>query len=158
MAGVTPVPDGYHSVTPYLIIDGASEAIDFYTKVFDATERMRLPMPGGRVGHAELEIGDSVVMLADEAPEMGIRSATTIGGSPVNLHLYLDDVDAVFARAIAAGAEPLQPVEDKFYGDRSGQLRDPFGHIWSLATHVEDVAPGEMERRMDQLTGGQGAG
>ena len=147
MADIKPVPDGYHSVTPYLIISGAADAIDYYAKVFGTTERMRLAMPDGRVGHAELELGDSVIMLADEFPDMGIRSASTLGGSPVNVHVYVDDVDATFERALEAGAEVLQPVEDKFYGDRSGQLRDPFGHVWSIATHIEDIAPDEMARR-----------
>ena len=149
MAKVKPIPDGYHSVTPYLIIKGASDAIDFYATVFGTTERMRMPMPDGKVGHAELELGDSVIMLADEFPDMGIKSPTTIGGSPVNVHVYVDDVDATYERAVGAGAEVLQPLENKFYGDRSGQVRDPFGHIWSIATHVEDVPPDEMAKRAE---------
>jgi PhnB protein len=147
MADVSPIPDGYHNVTPYLIIRGAARAIDYYTEVFGATERIRLPMADDKVGHAELEFGDSVIMLADEVPDMGIRSPTTLGGSPVNVHVYVDDVDGTFARAVAKGAEVLQPVEDKFYGDRAGQFRDPFGHVWSVGTHIEDVAPDEMARR-----------
>jgi PhnB protein len=147
MAKVTPIPDGYHSVTPYLIVDGASDAIDFYAKVFGTKERMRMPMPGGKVGHAEVDLGDSVIMLADEFPDMGIRGPKTLGGSPVNIHVYVDDVDSVFNGAVEAGSKVLQPLEDKFYGDRAGQLEDPFGHIWSVATHVEDVPEEEMAER-----------
>ncbi|MEX2194017.1 MAG: VOC family protein [Thermoleophilaceae bacterium] len=133
---------------PYLIVDGGSAAIDFYREVLGATERMRMPAPGDRVGHAELEIGDSLVMLADEHPDMNALGPKTVGGTPVMLHVYVDDSDAVFERAVQAGAKPLQPVEDKFYGDRLGEFEDPFGHRWSVATHVEDVAPEEMEKRM----------
>jgi PhnB protein len=142
-----PVPDGYPRVMPYLIVDGASEAIDFYTQILGASERMRMPGPDGRLGHAELELGDSVIMLADENPEMGARGPRSIGGSPVTIHAYVDDVDGTFERALGAGAKTVQEVEDRFYGDRSGQLEDPFGHRWTLATHVEDVSPEEMERR-----------
>ena len=142
-----PIPDGYPRVTPYLIIDGASAAIDFYRSVLGATERMQMPAPDGRVGHAELEIGDSLIMLADEFPEMSARSPKTVGGTPMSLHVYVEDADSVFDRAIKAGATALQPVEDKFYGDRSGQFEDPFGHHWSVATHVEDVPPDEMAAR-----------
>jgi PhnB protein len=147
MAKVKPIPDGYQSVIPYLIVDGAGDAIDWYTKSLGAKEMVRMGGPGGKVGHAELQFGDSVVMLADEFPDMGIKSPKTIGGSPVNLCVYLEDVDATFDDAVKGGAKVLQPVEDKFYGDRSGQIEDPFGHIWSLMTHVEDVSPEEMERR-----------
>jgi PhnB protein len=132
---------------PYLIVDGASAAIEFYTSILGATERMRMSAGGDRVGHAELEIGDSLIMLADEAPDMDARGPKTVGGSPVSLHLYVEDVDAVFSRAVEAGAKVLQPVEDKFYGDRSGGFEDPFGHRWHVATHVEDVPPEEMEQR-----------
>jgi PhnB protein len=132
---------------PYLIVDGASEAIDFYTQVLGASERMRMPGPDGRLGHAELDLGDSVIMLADEHPDMGIRGPRSIGGTPVTIHVYVDDVDAAFERAVQAGAKPLRAVEDRFYGDRSGQLEDPFGHHWNLATHVEDVPPEEMSKR-----------
>jgi PhnB protein len=142
-----PIPDGYPRVTPYLIVDGASAAIDFYSSVLGASERMRMPAPDGRVGHAELEIGDSMIMLADEFPEMEARGPKTVGGTPVSLHVYVEDVDGVFDRAVQAGARALQPVEDKFYGDRSGQFEDPFGHHWSVATHVEDVPPDEMAAR-----------
>ena len=145
---VKPIPDGYPRVTPYLIVDGASEAIDFYTSVLGATERMRMPAPGDKVGHAELELGDSLIMLADEAPEVEARGPRTVGGSPVLLHVYVEDVDAVFDRAIQAGGQELRAVETKFYGDRSGEFEDPFGHRWSVASHVEDVSPEEMEQRM----------
>jgi PhnB protein len=147
MANVKPIPDGYPRVTPYLHVDGASAAIDFYTKVFGATERMRMPSPGGKVGHAELEIGDSLIMLADEFPEMGVLGPKTIGGTPVTIGLYVEDVDDVFERAIAEGAVSVRGVENQFYGDRAGQLEDPFGHRWSVATHVEDVPPDEMAKR-----------
>ena len=147
MANVKPIPDGYPRVTPYLHVDGASAAIDFYTKVFGATERMRMPSPGGKVGHAELEIGDSLIMLADEFPEMGVLGPKTIGGTPVTIGLYVEDVDDVFERAIAEGAISVRGVENQFYGDRAGQLEDPFGHRWSVATHVEDVPPDEMAQR-----------
>jgi len=144
---VKPIPDGYHSVTPYLIIKGAAEAIEFYKKAFGASELFRMAQPDGRVGHAEIKIGDSPIMLADEFPEMGHKSPTTLGGSPVSLMIYVEDVDAVFERAIAAGAKEDRPVEDKFYGDRGGSLSDPFGHLWHIATHKEDVSPEEMEKR-----------
>ncbi|WP_309139517.1 VOC family protein [Siccirubricoccus sp. G192] len=151
-----PVPAGYSSVTAYLIVEGAAAALDFYARAFGAREVMRLPAPGGRIGHAEIEIGDSRVMLADECPEMDARAPAAYGGSPVTLHLYVRDVDAVVARAVAAGAEVRRPVQDQFYGDRSGTLRDPFGHVWHLATHVEDVPPEEIQRRMQAMAGGKG--
>ena len=144
---VKPIPEGYPRVTPYLMVDGASAAIDFYTTVLGATERMRMSAPEDKVGHAELEIGKSVIMLADESPEMDARSPRTVGGTPVSLHVYVEDADATFERALEAGAKMLQPVEDKFYGDRSGSFEDPFGHRWHVATHVEDVPSGEMEKR-----------
>jgi PhnB protein len=144
---VKPIPEGYPRVTPYLMVDGASAAIDFYTSVLGATERMRMSAPEDKVGHAELEIGNSVIMLADESPEMDARGPRTVGGTPVSLHVYIEDADATFERALEAGAKMLQPVEDKFYGDRSGSFEDPFGHRWHVATHVEDVPPGEMEKR-----------
>ncbi|MBV1797251.1 VOC family protein [Siccirubricoccus sp. G192] len=155
-AKVQPVPAGYSSVTAYLIVEGAAAALDFYARAFGAREVMRLPAPGGRIGHAEIEIGDSRVMLADECPEMDARAPAAYGGSPVTLHLYVRDVDAVVARAVAAGAEVRRPVQDQFYGDRSGTLRDPFGHVWHLATHVEDVPPEEIQRRMQAMAGGKG--
>ena len=154
MPDVKPIPDGYPVVSPYLVVDGAAAAIDFYTKVLGATERMRMPGPDGRIGHAELQIGDSVVMLADEFPDQGFRSPKGIGGTPVSLGVYVEDVDTVFARAVEAGAKPLRDVTDQFYGDRSGQFEDPFGHVWSVATHIEDVPPDEMEKRAAQAMQG----
>ncbi len=145
---VKPIPDGYHSVTPYLIIKGAAEAIEFYKKVFGAIELFRLPMPGGVIGHAELKIGDSVIMLADEFPDMGAISPKTLGGTPISLMIYVPNVDEVFAGAIAAGGKEIRPVQNQFYGDRSGVFEDPFGHKWSIATHVEDVSHEEVQRRM----------
>jgi PhnB protein len=153
MANVKPIPDGYPQLTPYLCVDDANQAIDFYTTVLGARERMRMDAPGGKVGHAELLIGDSLLMLADEFPEMGNRSPKTVGGTPVMISLYVDDVDAVFDRAVQAGAKPLRAVEMQFYGDRTGQFEDPFGHRWSVATHVEDVPPDEMQRRAQAMGG-----
>ena len=153
MAAVKPIPDDYPQVIPSLAIDGASEAIDFYCAVFGATERMRMDGPGGRVGHAELQIGDSVVMLSDEYPEMGHKGPKAYGGTPVTLSVYVEDVDAAFDRAVERGAKVLRPVENRFYGDRSGQFEDPFGHKWSVATRVEDVPPDEMERRAAEVMG-----
>jgi PhnB protein len=146
---VSPIPKGYNSITPYLIIKGAAQAIEYYKSVFGATEVFRMDQPDGKVGHAELKIGDSRVMLADENLNMGAghASATNIGQSPVSLYLYIPDVDRVVERAVAAGAKILKPVEDQFYGDRSGFIQDPFGHLWGIATHVEDVAPQELEER-----------
>jgi PhnB protein len=142
-----PIPEGYPRVTPYLIVDGASDAIDFYKSVLGASERMRMDGPDGKVGHAELELGDSVIMLADENPDMDARGPKTVGGTPVTLHVYVEDSEDTFKRAIDAGARQLRPVEDQFYGDRSGAFEDPFGHHWHVATHVEDVPPEEMEKR-----------
>jgi PhnB protein len=142
-----PIPEGYPRVTPYLIVDDGAAAIDFYTSVLGATERMRMGGPDDKVGHAELEIGDSVIMLADEHPEIGAHGPKTVGGTPVSLHVYVKDVDEVFRRATDAGAKELRPIENKFYGDRSGGFEDPFGHEWNVATHVEDVPPDEMEKR-----------
>jgi PhnB protein len=147
---VKPIPEGYHSVTPYLIVKGAAAAISFYQKAFGATELFRMEHEG-KVGHAEIKIGDSPIMLADEAPEMGFTSPREDGGASVSIMLYVDSVDSVFAKAIEAGATELRPVTDQFYGDRSGTLRDPFGHVWNVATHVEDVSPEEMEKRAAAL-------
>jgi PhnB protein len=141
------IPDGYHTATPYLIVKGAARAIDFYKQAFGATELMRFPGPGGTIGHAEIKIGDSPIMLADEVPQMGYRSPHSIGGSPVSLMLYVQDVDKVVDRAIKAGAKLERPVADQFYGDRNGTIQDPFGHIWTISTHKEDVSPEEMQRR-----------
>ncbi len=154
MAGVQPIPEGYPQVTPYLCIDGAAAAIEFYGTVLGATERMRMPGPEGKIGHAELQLGDSVIMLSDEWPEMGVRSPKAVGGTPVMLSMYVEDVDAVFDRAVAAGATPVRAVETQFYGDRSGQFEDPFGHRWNVASHVEDVSPEEMARRSAEMMGG----
>jgi PhnB protein len=145
---VKPIPEGYHSVTPYLIVKGAARALEFYKKAFNATELVRMEGPGGTIGHAEFQIGNSRIMMADEFPDMGARSPETIGGSPVGLCIYTEDVDALFKQALAAGGKQERPVVDQFYGDRSGTLRDPFGHQWTVATHKEDVSPEEMERRM----------
>ena len=154
MVAVKPVPEGYPQVTPYLVVDGAGAAIEFYGKVFGTTERMRLPGPDGTIGHAELRFGDSLIMVADEAPQLGIRGPRAIGGTPVTISVYVEDVDGVVERAVQAGATVLRPVEDQFYGDRSGQFEDPFGHRWSVATHVEDVSPEEMGRRAADLADG----
>jgi PhnB protein len=154
MADVKPIPDGYPQVIPYLIVDGGEAAIDFYTKVLGATERMHMPSPGGRIGHAELELGDSLIMLADEHPDMGILGPRSVGGTPVMISVYVEDVDSVFERALAEGAKSVRPVEKQFYGDRTGQFEDPFGHRWSIATHVEDVPPGEMEKRAAEAMAG----
>jgi PhnB protein len=153
---VNPIPAGYPTVIPYLIVQHAAEALAFYQQTFGATERMRIPGPNGTVGHAEIALGDSVIMLADEFPEMGFRSPQAFGGAAVSLHLYVEDVDARFQQATAAGAKVLKPVQDQFYGDRSGVLEDPFGHVWNLATHIEDVAPEEMQRRIAALTQQEG--
>jgi PhnB protein len=151
---VNPIPEGYPRVTPYLVVDGAAAAIDFYTSVFGATERMRMDGPDGKVGHAELGIGDSVVMLADEHPEVGARGPRSVGGTPVSLHVYVEDADAVFERALTAGAKELRPLENQFYGDRMGAFEDPFGHHWNVATHVEDVPPEEMSKRAAEAAQG----
>ncbi len=144
---VRPVPAGFHTVTPYLIVAGASEALEFYAKAFGAKELMRIDAPGGRIGHAEIRIGDSTIMLADEFLEMGARGPTSLGGTAVSILLYVDKVDELFDRAVAAGAKAIQAVRDQFYGDRSGMLEDPFGHVWTVATHIEDVTPEEINRR-----------
>ncbi len=141
------IPEGYHSVTPYLIVRGGTGAIEFYKKAFNATELYRMPMPNGSIGHAEIRIGDSRVMLGDEKPEMNIRGPQSLG-SPVGLCLYVEDCDSVFNRAVAAGAKVDRPVVDQFYGDRSGTVIDPYGHKWTIATHKEDVSPEEMKQRM----------
>jgi PhnB protein len=150
---VKPIPEGAHRVTPYLCCRDTAGAIDFYTKVFGATEVMRLVAPNGKVGHAEIKIGKCVLMLSDEYPEMDVKSPQTLGGTPVTIHLYVEDVDATVERAVAAGAKLTRPVADQFYGDRSGQIVDPSGHRWHVATHIEDVAPDELSRRHDALYG-----
>ena len=155
MATVDPIPQSYPRVTPYLHVEGASAAIDFYTEILGATETMRMPgdTPDS-IGHAELQLGNSVIMLADEFPGMGALGPKSIGGSPVTIHVYVEDVDAVFDKAVRAGARALQEPTDQFYGDRSGQFEDPFGHRWNVASHVEDVPPDEMQRRMAELSSG----
>ena len=145
---VKAIPEGYYSLTPYLVVKGAAEAIEFYAKAFGATEMMRMPGPGGRIMHAELKIGNSVLMLSDENPERGYLSPASRGGHTSSVMFYTDDVDATFKKAIAAGAKETTPVTDMFWGDRMGNLTDPFGHSWAIATHKEDVSPQEMEKRM----------
>jgi PhnB protein len=149
--GVLAQPKGYHSLTPYLVVRGANEAIAYYTEAFGAKEKLRMDGPDGRVGHAELRLGDSVLMLADEDPMRGIRAPVTIGGTPVTLHLYVKDVDKVFKQALAAGGKVQRPVQDQFYGDRLGVLEDPFGHTWSVATHTENVPAKVIARRAQEL-------
>ena len=149
---VSPIPEGYTSVTPYLIISGAAKAIDFYTRVFGATEIMRFGGPDGQIAHAEMQIGNAKIMLADEHPQMGYRSPQSLGGSGTGIMLYVEDVDRFFTRAVEAGATVQQAVKDQFYGDRSGNIVDPFGHVWTIATHIEDVSEEEMQRRMQALS------
>jgi PhnB protein len=155
MAKVKPIPEGHNTVSPYLIVDGAARALEFYTKAFGATELMRFAGPDGKIGHAEIKIGDTIVMLADAHPEHDANPPGKFGGSPVGLHLYVEDVDAVVQRATAAGAKVKRPVADQFYGDRSGGIEDPFGHTWHVSTHIEDVAPDELDRRMKAMMGGK---
>jgi PhnB protein len=150
---VKPIPDGHHAVTPYLIVKGAASAIEFYKKALGAREMLRVPAPASRIGHAELRFGDSVVMLADEFPDIGARGPQSFGGSPVSIHLYVEDVDAVFRQAIAAGATLVNPVKDQFYGDRMGSFTDPFGHTWHVATHIEDLSPEELQKRAAKAHG-----
>jgi PhnB protein len=148
---VKPVPDGHRTVAPYLAIKNAASALEFYKQAFGAIETYKLIIPDGRVGHAEIRLGDSLIMLADEFPEFGGKAPASLGGSPVSIHLYVEDVDAFVKKAVAAGARELKPVADQFYGDRSGQLQDPFGHLWWVATHKEDVAPEELQKRVRAL-------
>jgi PhnB protein len=156
MADVKPIPDEYPRVAPYLTVDGAEAAIEFYRSVFGATERMRLPDQGGKIGHAELQLGDSMIMLADEFPDRGVLGPGSVGGTPVTMSVYVEDVDDVVDRAVKAGAKLLRPVELQFYGDRTAQFEDPFGHRWSVGTRVEDVPPDEMARRAAEWAGGSG--
>jgi PhnB protein len=148
---VKPIPDGYHTITPYLFISNAAKALDFYKQAFDAKELIRMADPGGRIMHAEIQIGDSRLMLAEECPQMGSRSASSLNGSPVCLSLYVEDADAVTQRAEKAGAKILRPIQDQFYGDRSAMLSDPFGHLWNISTHKEDVSEDEIKRRAAAL-------
>jgi PhnB protein len=147
---VKPIPEGYHSVTPYLAVHDAARALDFYHRALGAKEIMRMNNPQGRVGHAEIKIGDSIIMLAEETPDSGLRSPQSLNGSTVSIFVYLEDVDSVFNKALAAGAKEVQRPTDMFWGDRYGRLTDPFGHSWSLATHIEDVTPEEMGRRAQE--------
>ena len=146
---VSPIPKGYHSVTPYLILKDAAAAIEFYKKAFGAVELFRMEAPEGKIGHAEIKTGDSPVMLADEYPDMGFHSPKSLGGTPVNLMIYVDDVDKIYPQAISAGGKEMRPLQDQFYGDRSGTLTDPFGHVWTISTHVEDVSEEEMAKRAE---------
>jgi PhnB protein len=148
---VKPIPDGYHEVTPYLIVKNAAKAIEFYKSVFGAREKFRMADAQGRVGHAELGIGGSIVMMADEHPQKGFVGPQTLGGTPVSMLLYVPNVDEVTRRAVDAGAKVMTPVQDQFYGDRTGTVQDPFGHVWTIATHKEDVSPEEMKRRADAM-------
>ena len=148
---VSSIPGGFHSITPYLIVDDAAAAIDFYKTALDAIETMRLPGPDNSVMHAEIKIGDSIVMLADECLERNIRSPKSIGDSPVGLMVYVDDVDAKFQQALSAGGKETKPLEDQFYGDQSGTFKDPFGHQWTMATHIEDVSNDEIQRRLKEM-------
>ncbi|HEV8367283.1 MAG TPA: VOC family protein [Pyrinomonadaceae bacterium] len=152
MANVKPIPEGYHSVTPYLIINGAAGAIDFYKKAFGATELFRMEHEG-KIGHAEIKIGDSPIMLADEQPSMGYQSPQALGGTPVSLMIYVEDADTIYKQAIASGGVELKALQDQFYGDRSGTLKDPYGHVWTVSTHKEDVTPEEMDKRMAKAHG-----
>ena len=154
MADVDPIPEGYPQVTPYLHVDGAKDAIDFYGKVLGAQERFRMDGPEGTIGHAELQLGDSIIMVSDEFPDRDVRGPKSVGGTPVTISVYVEDVDSVFETALAEGATELRPVENQFYGDRTGQFEDPFGHRWSIATHVEDVPPDEMEKRAAEAMSG----
>ena len=153
MAEVKPIPEGYHSLTPYLIIDGAAKALEFYTKAFGATELFRMEHEG-KIGHAEMKIGDSPFMLADENAQMGFKGPKALGGTPVSLMIYVDDVDTTFKQAVEAGGVEMKPVQDQFYGDRSGTLTDPFGHVWTVATHKEDVSPEEIDKRLKAMAAG----
>ena len=145
-AKVKPIPEGYHTVTPYLIVNDGARAIEFYRKAFGARELYRMD-DHGKIGHAEMQIGDSRIMLADEYPEMGARSPKSVGGSPVSIMLYVEHVDSFVKNAVAAGGKLMRPIEDKFYGDRSGSVEDPFGHTWHITTHIEDVSPEELKKR-----------
>ena len=149
-----PIPDDSHTFTPYLIVKGAARAIDFYKQAFGATEKFRLTEPSGRIGHAELDFGGTTLMLSDEFPEFGIKGPRSIGGTSLTLHLHVDDADALIARAVAAGATVLRPAQDQFYGERSGTVRDPFGHEWNIGHQIETVSTDEMQRRYTQMMKG----
>jgi PhnB protein len=155
MSTAKAIPAGHRTVTPYLAIKNAAQALEFYEKAFGATESYKLMMPDGRLGHAEIRLGDSMIMLSDEFPEDGGKAPETLGGTPVSIHLYVEDVDGFFKKALAAGAKERKPVMDQFYGDRSGQLEDPFGHLWWVATHKEDIAPQELQKRAQTMFAGK---
>ena len=150
-SAVKPIPEGMHTLTPHIVVDGAAAAIDFYKKAFGATERLRLPAPGGKLMHAQIQIGDSALMLVDEFPEMQTFGAKTLKGSPVVLHLFVSDVDATLSQAVAAGGTLKMPAADMFWGDRYGQIQDPFGHVWSVATHKQDLTPEEIQKNMEKM-------
>jgi uncharacterized glyoxalase superfamily protein PhnB len=157
-ATTKPIPEGFHAVTPHLVVRGAVEAIDYYKRAFGAVERFRMAGPDGKsIMHAELVIGDSIIFLCDEMPDMDCRSPAALQGTPVSIHLYVDDADAVFSRAVSAGGRVTMPLQDMFWGDRFGEIEDPYGHRWSIASHVEDVPPEEIERRGAEAFGGQAA-
>lgn len=158
MANAKPIPDGFHSVTAHLVCRNAAQAIDFYKKAFGAEEIMRMPGPGGTVMHAEIKIGDSIVMLADENPQWDSKSPLTLNGTPVSLHVYVHDVDKAFDRAVKAGAKVKMPVMDMFWGDRYGQVADPYGHSWSLATHTKDMTPAEIGKAQQEFFASMAAG
>jgi PhnB protein len=151
LMAVKPIPDGYHSITPYLIVDGAAAALEFYKTAFGAVELFRMPMPDGKLAHSEFQIGDSRLMMGDESPTMGFRGPKSLGGSAISLCIYVDNVDSLAERAIAAGVKVLRPVQDQFYGDRTGTFEDPYGHVWTIMTHTEDVTAEEMNQRMKAM-------
>jgi len=157
MADVKPIPEGYHSITPYLVMDGAADALEYYKKAFGATELFRMEH-GGKIAHAEMKIGDSPFMLSDGHEEMGYKGPKALGGTPVGIMIYVDDCDAIFKQAIDAGGTELKALQDQFYGDRSGTLTDPFGHVWTVATHKEDVTPEEIDKRLAAMAAGGGHG
>lgn len=146
-----PIPAGYRTATPYLFVRNAARAIEFYKQAFGATEKLRMPLPGGKIGHAEIILGDSIIMLAEEASSNGFPSPIALGGAGAAIFLYVQDVDAMFSRALNAGATAILPVTDQFYGDRVGTLKDPFGHVWSIATHKEDLTREELVQRMSEF-------
>jgi PhnB protein len=152
-----PIPEGYHTVTPYLAVDDAAAAIEFYKRAFGATERSSMPMPDGKIAHAEIQIGDSIIMTSDQFPQSQYKPPKEIGGTSVGIFLYVEDVDSVVQDAVDAGAKITMPVEDMFWGDRFGQVADPFGHVWQIATHVEDVSPKDMEKRAQEAMASMGS-
>ncbi len=156
MKMVKPIPDGFHSVTPTLVVNNANDAIEFYKKAFGANEIYRFPTPDGKIMHAMIQVGDSFIMLTDEFPSMGARSPTTIGGSASSLHLYVEDADAFYKKAVEAGAAPTMPIMDAFWGDRYGMIVDPYGHAWAIATHQKDMSPDEMKKAAEEFCANMG--